>query len=249
MGIIIAIVLLISAGVSFGAESSLPGDTLYPVKIGVNETVQGWVALSGEAEAEHRANLALRRLEEAEKLKAEGRLDAETKAKLESEFKMYAEEADEGIWELEADGKTEEAAAIRADLQTSIRTRGNVLGVISLDGSVDSDTKIEIEEEGEKRIVNDKADLKLVHKDGTLTLSGKLMRSTPCVDWKVETVATKDMPSSNVTFNLTKKSTAEVCVQVLGEPQEVSVKIPNVSASASVKINLEGEVVYSGKAK
>src|SRR3989344_5335559 len=128
MGIILAILLAISAGVSYSAESSLPGDVLYPIKTDLNERIQGWLALSAKAESEHQANLAIRRLEEAEKLKAEGKLNAELKSR---RGKFYRKQ-------------------------------------------------------------------KLKKKRAPKNLRGNGGGPTPCVDWKVETVAAKDMPSSSI---------------------------------------------------
>ena len=55
------------------------------------------------------------------------------------------------------------------------------------------------------------------------------------------------MPSSSITFNITKRSTAEVCIQVLGEPQEVEVKISNVGANAAITVKIDGKVVSSAR--
>src|SRR5262245_60533234 len=70
MPIFLALALLFTGGVSFAAEKTVPGDLLYPVKVGVNEEVRGWVALSDHAKASWDARVASRRLEEAEELAA-----------------------------------------------------------------------------------------------------------------------------------------------------------------------------------
>ena len=79
-------------------------------------------------------------------------------------------------------------------------------------------------------------------------MKGRLNRSTPCVDWKIDTMITKDNPPSNVTFEVKKTSTAEICIQVLGSPQEIRVESP-ASLAANITVKIEGEVVFSGKAK
>lgn len=62
--------LLTGSGVSYAAESSLPGDALYPVKIGVNEPVREVLAVTPRAKAVWAARRVERRLEEAEALAA-----------------------------------------------------------------------------------------------------------------------------------------------------------------------------------
>jgi len=62
--------LLTGAGVSYAAEGSLPGDALYPVKVGVNEAVRGVLAVSPRAKAAWTATRVERRLDEIETLAA-----------------------------------------------------------------------------------------------------------------------------------------------------------------------------------
>ncbi|HBB43880.1 MAG: hypothetical protein UW27_C0017G0078 [Parcubacteria group bacterium GW2011_GWA1_44_13] len=60
--------LLMGGTVSFAAENTVPGDALFTVKLHVNETVRGVVAVTPKAKAEWEVKLVERRLEEVEKL-------------------------------------------------------------------------------------------------------------------------------------------------------------------------------------
>src|SRR5688500_13589881 len=91
MAIALVIALLLTGGASVAADQALPGDTLYPFKVHVNEQVSGWVAVSDEARAELDAWRAGRRLAEAEELVVKNRIDAETRADLEARFDAHAE--------------------------------------------------------------------------------------------------------------------------------------------------------------
>src|SRR3989344_5060788 len=91
MPILIAILIALGGGVSFAAEKALPGDALYPVKVNVTEQVRGFATLDARAKVEWEATLAERRLKEAEDLAAEGKLDSETRARLEANFKAHAD--------------------------------------------------------------------------------------------------------------------------------------------------------------
>ncbi len=127
---------LAGGGVSFAAENSLPGDPLYPVKINVIEPVQGWFAVSSEARADWEAKLAERRLEEAEKLAAENRLDDEKRAEAESEFQKHAEKAKEHIAALEAGADLNAASNISSRIEASFKAHGKILQKLMRGGEV-----------------------------------------------------------------------------------------------------------------
>jgi hypothetical protein len=88
VGLLIAV--MIGGGVAAAAEGSLPGDTLYKMKVNVNEEVRAAVTISPIAKASWDATRAERRLEEAETLAVEGRLDATTTEELTARFEEHA---------------------------------------------------------------------------------------------------------------------------------------------------------------
>lgn len=78
-------------GISLATQDSLPGDFLYPLKVNVNEELEGLLTLNKEAKINFEAKRAARRLEEAEKLDSAGRLDEEIKYKIESDFEKHSD--------------------------------------------------------------------------------------------------------------------------------------------------------------
>lgn len=78
----IAILLFGGAGISFAAQGSLPGDILYPIKIGFNEKVSEIVLFSNEAKAKYNIQLVQLRLQEAERMALSGKLDSAKTAEL-----------------------------------------------------------------------------------------------------------------------------------------------------------------------
>lgn len=60
----LAIVLMVGTGTAAAAESALPGDLLYSIKVHVNEPVQGALARTPEAKAAFKVEIAGRRLTE-----------------------------------------------------------------------------------------------------------------------------------------------------------------------------------------
>ncbi|HEX2792129.1 MAG TPA: DUF5667 domain-containing protein [Candidatus Paceibacterota bacterium] len=108
------------SGISFAAERTIPGDALYPIKVGVNETVAATFAADGEAKAVHSAKLAERRADEAIQLADSGRLDAGTAVYLSEQFALHAARADAEADELEAAGDISASLKARAELATRI---------------------------------------------------------------------------------------------------------------------------------
>jgi hypothetical protein len=86
-----------SAGISYAAESSLPGDLLYPVKISINEPVRGALATSPSAKAKWAIGVAAQRATEAATLAAEQRLDPETQSQLASSLVAHAHVAEAAL--------------------------------------------------------------------------------------------------------------------------------------------------------
>lgn len=132
MPIVLIIALLLGGGTTFAAEQSLPGDVLYPVKVSVNEGVRGWFAVSDGAEARLNARLAERRLEEAEELASDDRLDDSTRSEVESRFRMHAEKIKEAVNNLDDDpDKRSEVFGISSDFEASLRAHEGIIFTLS----------------------------------------------------------------------------------------------------------------------
>ncbi|OGM97677.1 MAG: hypothetical protein A2735_03705 [Candidatus Yanofskybacteria bacterium RIFCSPHIGHO2_01_FULL_41_21] len=131
MPIILIIALLVGGGTSFAAESALTGDVLYPVKVSVNEEVRGWFAVSSEAQAKWDARRVERRLEEAEKLAAEGRLNAEMRAQIESRLDGHSKAFEDQTKKIETEQNTNASLEINSDFEASLKAHEQVLSRIA----------------------------------------------------------------------------------------------------------------------
>src|SRR3989344_7141957 len=131
MPLILALLLTFSGGTALAANSALPGDLLYPVKVGMNEQIRGALAFTGEAKAGYQGDLAARRIEEIEKLVAEGRLEVALKEKIEESFEKHSENTLNLIDELEAKGNFEAAAAVGARFEASLKAHDELIARIS----------------------------------------------------------------------------------------------------------------------
>jgi hypothetical protein len=133
------LLLILGGGTTFAAEGTLPGDTLYPLKINVNERVATTLALSPQAKAQVNGELATARLEEAETLASNGKLDAPTSAALTANFAMHVKAAQTNTSDLVVkDPGT--AEQLNAQLDSNLSAHGAILAQIG-DDSDNSDTK------------------------------------------------------------------------------------------------------------
>lgn len=138
----VALFLFIGVGISFAAERSLPGDTLYAIKTKVNEPISGFFAIHAKDKAQFETELASRRLEEAERLAKKGTLDEVTLARIETRFERHADEVDKEVKTLEAEDDKEGATLISTSFTTRLEAHKTVLvGVSSLHDRVDARIK------------------------------------------------------------------------------------------------------------
>lgn len=107
--------------------------------------------------------------------------------------------------------------------------------------------QIETQKEMVKKISTRAGDLTLKYENGQTTLSGILQRSTPCVNWTVQIGSTKDLPISSVNIDVFNINKGAICIQVLGEPQEIKETISQVSENTGYTVKFEEELVFSGK--
>lgn len=146
---LIALALITSGGISYAAESSLPGDTLYPVKIHVNEEVRSALAVNDKDQAEWDAARAERRLAEAATLAAKGQLKADTQTQIATNFENFADRVSERVQKLEAAGETEKAAEVSSRFEAALKAHEKILTSLSLRADDLKRLKDEIEDRDE----------------------------------------------------------------------------------------------------
>ncbi|TSC68852.1 MAG: Uncharacterized protein G01um101456_462 [Parcubacteria group bacterium Gr01-1014_56] len=139
MALVAVVVVLVGSTTAYAAQGSLPGGLLYPIKIYVNENVEGALAISNEAKASFHTTVAQERLKEAEALASEGRLDAASAAQIESSFDTHVAQADAIVKTLE-DEDAGVAVEVSARLDSSLAAHSSILARIG-DGSDDEKTK------------------------------------------------------------------------------------------------------------
>lgn len=111
----------------FAAERSVPGDVLYLVKTGFNETIQAGLASSPYEKIEFETKLMERRIAEARTLASEGKLTEAVQAQLEETVKEHTDAVQSSLAELrtqDADG----AALAQISFNASLEVQSAVLG-------------------------------------------------------------------------------------------------------------------------
>ncbi|OHA88668.1 MAG: hypothetical protein A2741_02215 [Candidatus Zambryskibacteria bacterium RIFCSPHIGHO2_01_FULL_43_27] len=120
----VAFVAIIFFGGSLStiAEGTLPGDILYPLKVGVNEEVRGWFATSNTAKSEWQISLAERRLDEVEKLQEAGSLSDDSRQEIEEKIEEHARKAEESVSADEAETNASVSISEAGLMKTSAPT-------------------------------------------------------------------------------------------------------------------------------
>ncbi len=122
----ILLTLGMGIGTTYAADTALPGDVLYPVKIYINEEVRGLVAISDEDRAQWAVDRAQRRLDEASRLVALGALNSEIRAGIESDFSQSFDRVQKRILVLTSSGNDDVAFEMSSRFESALRAHQEV---------------------------------------------------------------------------------------------------------------------------
>lgn len=118
--LVTCLILVLVAAPAFASQSSLPGDILYPLKIGVVEKVEDIFTFRSEEKARIAVKHAIARAAEAERLIAQGKIDAARVAALNTQIAYNAKIAQEKIDQLKIQGKIDAAIKISSDYESKL---------------------------------------------------------------------------------------------------------------------------------
>ncbi|MEK7075847.1 MAG: DUF5667 domain-containing protein [Patescibacteria group bacterium] len=132
IAVVCLVVLVVSsAGISQAAEKSLPGDFLYPVKIQFNEKIKASFANTPVKKAKVESDLTIKRLEEAEALSAQGKLDAQKKESITKSLTKHSEEVTKNITKVRENVSHGAAVDLDDQLGLSLEEHTKVLDQLS----------------------------------------------------------------------------------------------------------------------
>lgn len=128
----LAILLVGGTGTAFAAQSALPGEPLYGVKVNIEEPIVGALATSPQAKANWSADLAARRLSEAEQLAVQNKLTPAAATTVASGFDQAAENFDVSVAQLATSSNNATAVAtLASNMEASIAANTQVLSEIA----------------------------------------------------------------------------------------------------------------------
>lgn len=123
----LAVLVIGGAGTAYAANSTLPGDVLYPVKIRINEKLQVYLADSAEAKSELQLELIDRRMDEGVQLAAQGRLDAHTLELLDSLVVKYKADIEQTVSSLDEQQRMAIMAVVSEKLAAILNVHQQIL--------------------------------------------------------------------------------------------------------------------------
>src|SRR3989338_949852 len=118
---------LVGGATTVKADSALPGDFLYPIKLGFNEKIKEMLAFSDESKLNAHIEFAKVRLQEFEKLSAQGRINSNNETQINNNFKNQSDKVSEYISKLSTTKDTEKAEAAITDFEASLRAQGIII--------------------------------------------------------------------------------------------------------------------------
>lgn len=123
--------MIFGGSTSYFAQNSLPGEALYSMKIGFNEKVESFFAVSPESLAKVDIKQANRRISEAETLAVSDKLTPEKNDEIQNDFSKKFDSANKNIAELEVNGKSKSANSIKTKFNIDLDGHEAVLQKLS----------------------------------------------------------------------------------------------------------------------
>lgn len=135
----LALVLIVTGATSVAASGSLPGDTLYPIKVRIAEPLQTALTPTAKGKAVWHNVLVERRLEEAATLAVRDDLDPQTQQELESAVSEQVQASLATADGIEAEGDVSSSLDIRSDLEARLTAHANIFTALA-DHLADTET-------------------------------------------------------------------------------------------------------------
>jgi hypothetical protein len=139
MALAAVMVVIVGGGTAYAAQGALPGEPLYVVKTKVTEPLRGAIAFSTEDKIRYHSRMTQARLEEAEILASQNRLDALAKVELESSIEAHISKRLELASRLD-EMKPGKGSKEIARYDTTITAHGDILAQLG-EGSSSSTTR------------------------------------------------------------------------------------------------------------
>lgn len=154
----VSAVLFTMGGVSYAAESALPGDRLYVVKTDFNEAVVGLLAVSHKDKARVHTELAEKRLQEASQLAKEERLDEKNKTIISKKLKEHVSSVKEDLTDIVDKKDYVAAVEVSTEFEATLKAHSEVLVALVDQKDAESDMATQIADDAVSTSTVDIAD-------------------------------------------------------------------------------------------
>jgi hypothetical protein len=129
---VIAIVILAGNSAVLASHDALPGDTLYPIKVGIVEPIRVALAPTPVAKAEIQTEIVMTRLQESETLAAQGALTEAREQEINQRVAQQTSELAVNVSSIKAISP-EKAQDINTTVEAGLNTHERVLAVLAPD--------------------------------------------------------------------------------------------------------------------
>jgi len=238
--------VLLVGGISAAAEKSLPGEPLYQVKTSVNENVLGLFAFTPQSKAQLHTELAVRRLEEVEKLAIAGKLDATTTAAAEIKIDTNLAVIKDSVKQLESDNNSAAAADTSSKAESTLKVHEAILDTLAVGNRSVQDvaTKVGIQATA---LSLDRAGIDSRSASTTLSIDVLLTQKKVAED----TIA---LVQANITASTTAPAVVITTTDIVPEERNDTVALVNIATSTSAinaeaKLKEASDVLTEGSAK
>lgn len=132
-----ALIILVAGGstISYASEDTLPGDTLYTVKVNVKEPLEQKLAFTPQAKLEVKTKQVEKRLTEAQTLLQNNDTSPEKHKEVESRVEKQVEEISQTITELQEKGDVETILSTTSKLQPVLKAHQEALKEVAENSS------------------------------------------------------------------------------------------------------------------
>ena len=129
--LVVVLLLCVTGAFSAGAEQALPGDSLYSLKVNVNEQVKGFVAVTPEAKARLAVETTERRLQEAVILSSQGKLTDARNQIIQTQLSKNATDVKNSVATLVATDNIAVAQEVSTNFEASLKTHELILETLA----------------------------------------------------------------------------------------------------------------------
>lgn len=136
------LVVILGADTYSKAESSLPGDILYPVKVGVIEPLRYTTAVGNLAKANLEAANLDTRLREAEILQVQGKLTDSVSTDLQNRINSNTDQFNKIVEDLNNQNKLQDDSDLKIDFEAKINAHNRILDSIAKSGKDENINKL-----------------------------------------------------------------------------------------------------------